>query len=138
NPVPRFALNYDLFGNTRTSLRVSYGRYSENPSVNIASFANPNAYVNVLTRRYRWDGRPASQITPAYVATLTPIETVGQALPVAIDPNLKNAYTDEYTAGISHELMRDLGIHVNFVRKFWQDPYQLYNRAQPPGAFAPV
>src|SRR5207244_7829650 len=59
-------------------------------------------------------------------------------LAVAVDPDLKNAYTDEYTAGISHELTRDFGIHVNFVRKFWKDPFERYNRAQPPGAFSPV
>ena len=138
NFVPRVAFNYDVFGNTKTSLRASYGRYSENPSVTLSSFANPNANTNVLTRRYRWDGRPASQITPDFVATLTPIETLGQALAVAVDPNLKNAYTDEYTVGISHELMRDFGINANFVRKFWKDPFERYNRAQPPSGFAPV
>ena len=138
NFVPRFAFNYDVFGNTRTSLKASYGRYSENPGVTIASTANPNANTNVLTWRYRWDGRPVSQITPDYVRTLTPIETIGQALALAVDPNLKNGYTDEYTAGISHELMRDFGINVNFVRKFLKDDFERYNRAQPPGAFAPV
>ena len=138
NFVPRLALNYDLFGNTKTSLKASYGRYAENPGVTISSSANPNANTNVLTQRYRWDGRPASQITPDYVATLTPSETLGQALNVAVDPNLKNSYTDEYTAGISHEVMRDLGINFNFVRKFLKDPFERYNRAQPLDGFAPV
>jgi hypothetical protein len=137
--VPRLAFNYDVFGNTKTSLKASYGRYSENPSVTIASSANPNANTNVLTWRYRWDGRPASQITPAYVASLgPPMDRVGQVLAVAIDPNLKNAYTDEYTAGISHELVRDLAINANFVRKFWKDPFERFNRAQPLSGFAPV
>lgn len=136
NVVPRLALNYDIFGNTKTSLKLSWGRYSENIGHNLASLANPNS--TLITRRYRWDGRPASQITPAYVATLTPVETIGQATALAIDPSLKNAHTDEYTAGLSHELFTDLGVHFNFVRKFWKDPFERLNRAQPLSGWAPV
>lgn len=136
NLVPRVAVNWDIFGNTRTAFKASYGRYSENVGHQISSFANPNSQV--ITRRYSWDGRPVSQITQAYVATLSPLETIGQAQKAAIDPNLENAYTDEFTAGLSHELFTDLGIHANFVRKFSKNPFERLNRAQPLSAFSAV
>ncbi|MBI4473178.1 MAG: hypothetical protein HY646_10945, partial [Acidobacteria bacterium] len=136
NLVPRIAFVWDIFGNTKTALKASYGRFGENIGVSIASAGNANQ--TAITRRYRWDGRPVSQITPEYVATLTPLSQTGQAIPVAVDPNLTNQYTDEYSFGLDHQLVTDLGLHVNFVRKLRYNWWDTFNRAQPTSGYAPV
>ncbi|MBI4484446.1 MAG: TonB-dependent receptor, partial [Acidobacteria bacterium] len=51
--VPRFSAIYDFFGNGRTAIKASAGRYIFNPGTSLAENVNPNALVQ---RRYRWDG----------------------------------------------------------------------------------
>lgn len=134
NLVPRVGFVYDVFGNTKTAIKASYGRYSENTSHNIASAANANS--NTITRRYAWDG--TLPITQALIDRSRLNSVSGQANPIAVDPNLKNQYTDEYIAGIDHQIITDLGLHVNFVRKLRYNWWDSFNRAQPTSVFAPV
>jgi hypothetical protein len=136
NPVPRIAFVYDVFGNTKTAIKGSWGRYSENTGVVLASTANANS--TPITTRYTWDGRPASQITPAYVASLVPLTITGQAAPIAVDSNLKNQYTDEYTVGIDHQILTDLGVHAGFVRKLRYKWWDTINQAEKFTDYAPV
>jgi Carboxypeptidase regulatory-like domain/TonB dependent receptor-like, beta-barrel len=117
--VPRLAFVYDLFGNTKTALKASYGRYGENTgtfssSVNpqarhtaTYSACNPNKTSNCITL----------PVTQSQFAGVTATSTSALAVLPAIDPNLKNAYTDEYTAGIEQEIVPDLGVSALFVRK---------------------
>jgi len=117
--VPRLSFVYDVFGNTKTAVKASYGRYGENTGT-YASTLNPNA---VHTRTYQFcsatrvtnciTGLPVS---PAKIQPLLPSDTSANSNQT-IDPNLKNAYTDEYTAGIEQEIIPDLGASVLFVRK---------------------
>jgi len=137
NPVPRIAFVYDVFGNTKTAIKGSWGRYSENTGVTLASAANANS--SPITTRYSWDGRPASQITPAYIATLgAPLTISGQAAPIEVNPNLKNQYTDEYTAGFDHQLLNNLGIHASWVRKLRYKWWDTINQAEKFTDYAPV
>jgi hypothetical protein len=70
--VPRVALIYDLFGNSKTALKASWGRFATNPAASIASLVNP---IDLITRKYAWDTSyltadtivAATLITPAYV-----------------------------------------------------------------------
>ena len=50
--VPRVALIYDLFGNSKTALKASWGRYATNPAESIASLVNP---IDLITKKYAWD-----------------------------------------------------------------------------------
>jgi hypothetical protein len=120
---------FDLSGNT-------YGYHSENAGVTLASAANANS--TPITTRYTRDGRPASQITPAYIATLTPLTITGQTAPIEVNPNLKNQYTDEYTAGIDHQLLNDLGIHASWVRKLRYKWWDTIKQAEKFTDYAPV
>lgn len=80
--VPRFAFVYDVFGNTKTAIKGSYGRYATNTGTDIASAVNP---IGTITAKYAWNTAPiasgglgtdpvvgATFITPAYVSRLTP------------------------------------------------------------------
>ena len=111
--VPRVALIYDVFGNSKTALKASWGRYATNPAESISSLVNP---IDLITKKYAWDNNyltadpevAATRITPAYVATLQPILGGAQLTPATVDPNLTDWYTDEYTFGVEQEIAGDL------------------------------
>ncbi len=120
--VPRVALIYDVFGNSKTALKASWGRFSTNPAESIAAHVNP---IDLITKKYAWDNSyltsdpavAATRITPAYVATLQPIFGGAQLTPTTVNPNLKDSYTDEFTFGAEQEIVSDLRGYVTVVRK---------------------
>jgi hypothetical protein len=141
--VPRVALIYDLFGNSKTALKASWGRFATNPAASIASLVNP---IDVTTRKYAWDTSyltehtlvAATRITPAYVATLQPIFGGGQLTPTTVDPELKDSYIDEFTLGAEQEIAGDVRAHVTFVRKRQQNTFGRYDRLRTSSSYSPV
>jgi hypothetical protein len=141
--VPRVALIYDLFGNSKTALKASWGRFSTNPAANIATAVNP---IDLITKKYAWDNNyltadpavAATRITPAYVATLQPILGGAQLTPTIVDPNLKDSYTDEYTFGAEQEIAGNLRGHVTVVRKQQKNTVGRYDRLRVLSNYTPV
>jgi hypothetical protein len=141
--VPRVALIYDLFGNSKTALKASWGRFATNPAASIAALVNP---IDVTTMKHAWDtnyltadtGIGASRITPAYVATLRPIFGGAQLTPSAVDPDLNDSYTDEYTFGAEQEIAADARAHVTFVRKRQKNTFGRYDRLRTSSSYSPV
>ena len=141
--VPRVALIYDLFGNSKTALKASWGRFSTNPAASIASHVNP---IDLITKKYAWDNNyltadpavAATRITPAYVATLQPILGGAQLTPTAVAPNLKDSYTDEYTFGAEQEIAGDLRGYVTVVRKRQKNTFGRYDRLRTFSSYTPV
>jgi hypothetical protein len=141
--VPRVALIYDVFGNSKTALKASWGRFSTNPAEAIASLVNP---IDLITKKYAWDtsaltadpGVGATRITPAYVATRSPILGGAQLTPTTVDPNLKDSYTDEYTFGAEQEIAGDLRGYATFVRKAQKNTWGRYDRLRTQSSYTPV
>jgi hypothetical protein len=141
--VPRVALIYDVFGNSKTALKASWGRFATNPAASIASLVNP---IDVTTRKYAWDTGylttdttiAAARITPAYVATLQPIFGGGQLTPTTVDPALKDSYTDEYTFGVEQEIAGDVRAHATVVRKRQENTFGRYDRLRTSSSYTPV
>jgi hypothetical protein len=141
--VPRVGVIYDLFGNSKTALKASWGRFSTNPAALIASLVNP---IDLITRKYAWDNDyltsdpavAATRITPAYVATLQPILGGAQLTPTAVDPSLQDSYTDEYTFGAEQELCSDLRGYVTVVRKRQRNAFGRYDRLRTASSYTPV
>jgi hypothetical protein len=141
--VPRVALIYDLFGNSKTAVKASWGRFATNPAASIASLVNP---IDLITTKYAWDTNyltadttiAAPRITPAYVATLQPILGGAQLTPTAVDPHLKDSYTDEYTFGAEQEIAGDVRAHVTVVRKRQKHTFGRYDRLRTLSSHTPV
>jgi hypothetical protein len=141
--VPRVALIYDPFGNSKTALKASWGRYATNPADLLASLVNP---IDLITRKYAWDTSyltadpevGATRITPAYVATLQPILGGAQLTPAAVDPNLTDSYTDEFTFGVDQEIAGDLRGYVLAVRKRQKNTFGRYDRLRTFANYTPV
>ena len=141
--VPRVALIYDLFGNSKTALKASWGRFATNPAASISSLVNP---IDLITKKYAWDADylttdtmvAATRITPAYVATLQPIFGGAQLTPTTVDPDLKDSYTDEYTFGAEQEIAGDVRAHVTVVRKRQKDTFGRYDRLRTSSSYTAV
>ena len=141
--VPRVALIDDVFGNSKTALKASWGRFATNPAASISTLVNP---IDVTFTKYAWDTNDltadtaiaATRITPAYVAALEPIFGGGQLTPTTVDPNLKDSFTDEYTFGAEQEVAGDVRAHVTFVRKQQHNTFGRYDRLRTMRAFTPV
>jgi hypothetical protein len=141
--VPRVALIYDLFGNSKTALKASWGRFSTNPAASIASNVNP---IDLITKKYAWDNNyltadpavAAARITPAYVAMLQPIFGGTQLTPATVAPTLKDSYTDEYTFGAEQEIAGDLRGYFRVVRKLQKNTFGMYDRLRTSSSYSPV
>jgi hypothetical protein len=141
--APRVALIYDVFGNAKTALKASWGRFSTNPAASIASLVNP---IDFITKKYVWDSSylgvepavGATRITPAYVATLQPVLGGAQLTPATVNPNLKDSYTDEYTFGAEQEIAGGLRAHVAVVRKAQENTFGRYDRLRTIASYTPV
>jgi hypothetical protein len=141
--VPRVALIYDLFGNSKTALKASWGRFATNPAASVAALVNP---IDVTTRKYAWDtnyltadpGVAATRITPAYVATLGPIFGGAQLTPTTVDPDLQDSYIDEYTLGLEQEIAGNVRAHATVVRKRQENTFGRYDRLRTLSSYTPV
>jgi len=140
--VPRVALVYDVFGNTRTALKGSYGRYAENVGAGVSLLSNP---ITTSSATYTWTGTCTSYdscstfpITPAYIQTLNRVSSTSIAALPSIDPNLKNGYTDEYTAGIEQQIINDVGFTGLYVRKIGHREIGVLDTTYPTSLYTPV
>ena len=130
--VPRASVVYDLFGNGHTAIKVAYGRYMYNAGTitnansMMAGFVNPMAKT---TKRYRWSGTLPFVPNPSLL-----ISTTGGPNR-SLDPNLELPYTDEFVAGLDQQIMRDMTIRFNYVRKLERNRMKSQNTAIPFSAY---
>ncbi len=113
---PRLSLIYDMFGNGRTAIKASYGRYAASGSGVTAASGPVAASVNPAATRtstYRWNGTIPYTPNPADLQSVTGGGTGTRTL----DPNLKAEGMDEFTGGVDLGFTRDLTLRLNVVRK---------------------
>ena len=128
NPVPRFALIYDVFGTGRTAIKASYSRFSNNPAEGLSSTAQDN---DLKTATYSWNG--TLPFTVDYLRSCIRngscrIITQPTLTLTRIDPNLRNSYITEFTFGIDQQLFTDWNLRFNFVRKIDEGGYGSINQ----------
>jgi hypothetical protein len=118
---PRIGLTYNLFGDGRTALKVSFSRQQE------GFFTNHFASMYPLTNRsFTWNwwddnnnGIPDLPGVDRYKEALgaTPLAMISTAYLDSIDPKAKIPYIDEFTASIEHELVKDVRVAVRYFNK---------------------
>jgi hypothetical protein len=123
--APRFGAVYDIFGNSRTAIKVHAGKFMRAFStVGFAQVYNPNV---LQTDRRTWsdlnndDTAQANEIGP--VVTPFNISGVSNRRP---DPDIRRPYQWEYTVGVQHELSAGVLLSANWLRRdykrlFWSD-----------------
>jgi hypothetical protein len=128
NPVPRFALIYDVFGNGNTAFKASYGRFSQNPADNLAGQGLDNG---LRSATYSWNGTlpfTVDYLRSCMANKTCSIITQPNLTRTRIDANLRNSYVTEYTFGIDQQLFPDWNLRVNFVRKIDEGAYGTINQ----------
>ena len=123
--APRFGAVYDIFGNSRTAIKVHAGKFMRAFStVGFAQVYNPNV---LQTDRRTWsdlngdDIAQTNEIGP--VVTPFNISGVSNRRP---DPDIRRPYQWEYTVGVQHELSAGVLLSANWLRRdykrlFWSD-----------------
>lgn len=131
NISPRIGLTYDLFGNGKTAVKAFAGRYVDYLSLRFALAVSPfdpgwswRIYWFDLNKNLGLDKQDF------YYFPGEMYDIRKQDLNWArnmIDPDIKAPYTEEFTAGISHELFRNVFVGLNYHYKhkknIWQRTY---------------
>ena len=130
NVSPRIGGAYDLFGNGKTAIKASVGRYLEGP--NLTSFtrlANPAANIALSATRSWTDTNgdfvPECNFTVvAKNGECGPLSNVnfGNSIPTtqyAPDALTTRGYNWEFQAGIQHELVSRVSVAATYARRWY-------------------
>ncbi len=119
---PRLGFAYDLTGEGKTVVKGFWGRFYFNPSTDIGSLENP---VGEAERQYRFTdlngnmvldpGPDGSLATSPELGAL--LRTRGGAGFVRVDRNLENAFGDEMSFHVEHELRENFSLRGSYVYK---------------------
>ncbi len=150
--TPRAQVGYDLFGNGKTALKVSLGKYvlATTPT------GNPAALVTSATRawvdnnnNYRVDCDLVSQAAQS-PATTGSVDTCGAGLATwgtlssipAFNPDTRfgwgnRPWNAEFSTSIQHEIVPRVGIEAGYFRRWYGNFLAIDNRASAASDFSP-
>jgi hypothetical protein len=145
NLSPRLGFTYDLRGNGKTVLKGNVARYY-GLGMDTASRIQPTGST---TLRYAWKDRNGDMVVQANELDLsrfltTPSSNYNQNNPSAVvtpntvDSNLRNDVTDEYAAGVEHELFNSIGLSVFYYHRKYFDFQRLYRTQDFSSQYVPV
>jgi hypothetical protein len=145
NWVPRIGAAYDLFGDGRTALKGSVGRYMQQDATSFPQTYNPMAQTsatvtwNDLNGNDRADGeRGCVFLSPGCEINFAQLPaTFGARRNRNPDPDLVRPYQIVYNAGVSRELRPGLGISANFYRREFHDITYTTDLAKPMSVYTP-
>ncbi len=147
---PRFAVAYDLFGNGRTALKASLGRYVAAEANTISSANDPvNATVSSATRSWNDTNhnlQPDCDLTtplangecgPLNPATIGGPKAVNVYDPAVLNGFDKRNYSWMVSAQIDHELWSGLGVSAGYYRTWYGNFLVTHNQLVGPQNFSP-
>jgi hypothetical protein len=133
NVVPRLGLAYDLFGTGRTVLKGSFSKYMGVEAAGVAQSVNP---MFRSTNRCTWRDLNGSDTPDPNEISLCQGWTGGVS--TTYDPGLRRPYNREYSAGVQHQLMPNVGMTVMYFRRENRDLRGTMNLAVPTDSYIPV
>jgi hypothetical protein len=120
NWSPRVGLAYDLFGDARTALKFSYGRYVAQEGTTYPARYNPVGGANELRT---WTDANRDDI--AQVSEIGPTRNVLFGLPAGRnvpDPNFGRAHNTLLNVGAQHQILPKLSVSGGYYRRVYRDP----------------
>ena len=118
--APRVGVSYDLFGNGKTALKASFGRYYESLPVMWFSAAQPG--FGMIYSLYWFDLNDNQELDET--DTYTPKSGYGSfnppdfdALRAKLTDDWKTPGNTEWTASITHELFKNFSVKLQYIHK---------------------
>lgn len=134
NVAPRLGIAFDLFGSGRTALKAYAGRFYNQFGSQIAEAVNRNALVSLPVP---WnDANRNLRLDPGEL-NLTNFTGFGGVFP-QMDQNTDRPYSDEFNAGIDHQLLPNFAVSLSYHRRHHRDGLGLIDRARPSDAYTPI
>jgi hypothetical protein len=151
--TPRIGTSYDLFGNGKTALKVSVGKYM----LGVSNTGNPAGIINTVTRT--WNPAPGSSpaTNPNYyvpncnLMILTAngdcgtVSSLNFGSPTSVtqfNPDTRfgwgtRAYNWEFSTSVAHQLTQGVGVDVGYYLRWFGNFQVQQNLAVNAAAFDP-
>jgi hypothetical protein len=132
--VPRIGVSYAMTSDLRTVFKATYGRFNWPGLAETGLTYNKN---NLVTTTYRWNVTGCAESTGCAFnpSQLGAFVSVAGGVSTVLNSALRQPKTDEWTATIERELMRNFSARLSYVYKRELDQYQLVNTARPYSAY---
>ncbi len=132
--VWRTGASYDLTGAGRTALKASYSRYGLQVGIDRVTAVNP---LSAGSRTCPWnDANRDGQFQQAEITGACSAFSGGVSTFYAAD-GVDWPYSDEVTAGIEQQVMKDMSVGVTFSYRTNRDQLGVRNTAVPTSAYTP-
>ncbi|MGE3579535.1 MAG: carboxypeptidase regulatory-like domain-containing protein [Vicinamibacterales bacterium] len=129
NFAPRLGATWDIFNDGRTVLKGSYAQYYDQRSPGqISGFLNT---IGANTLELPWQDLNGDKTVQAnevdssrilsFSSGFDPANPGLQVSPNRVDPNLRNARTDEVVVGFNKELPGQIGVSASYVWRSYSD-----------------
>ena len=129
--LPRLSFAYDLFGNGKTAVKGSFGKY--NTPQDTVYMDNFNAVAPVTDQR-SWADSNADDIAQDSEIGLSGNPNFGKITNRTLDPKNRREYNLQYNAGIQHQLLSTTSVNFNWFRRTSYNSVITWNRSVDPVA----
>jgi hypothetical protein len=136
---PRFGAVYDVFGNQKTAVKFSIGKYMQQGSTGFSESYNPLALTtaSITWNDLNGDKVPQGELGCVYLQPGCELNLAGQ-LPVgfgvanivAFDPDTKRMYNIERSINIQHELLPRVSVSAGWFHRDFKNLRRRDNTAQ--------
>ena len=130
---PRLAAAIGLDSGARSVLRLALSRYSHGIAITYFQLGNPNGFSTATHPWIDFNGNFFADPEEVLPAIATSFATGG-----AIDPHLRQPYTDEFTVGFEQQIGNQLSLTVNAYYRESKDLVEDMNVSATEDSFVPV
>ena len=115
--APRIGVSYDIFGDGKTSLKLSYAKYSD--TLPTMFFQTVHPFRPWFFAFYWWDLNENVQLDPPpvdkYYPIDSPIRMVRDYWEKMIGKDVKAPYANEFTVSLQHELFTNFKVGLTYI-----------------------
>jgi carboxypeptidase family protein len=142
---PRLGVVYDVFGNQRTAIKGSIGKYMQQGTTGFSNSYNPLA---LTTQNVSWtdlnnDGVPQGELGCTYLSPGCELNLAqlpvgfGVANIATFDPNMKRMWNLEDSLSIQHEIVTGVSLTAGWYRRDFHNLRRRTNTLQTFADYAP-
>jgi hypothetical protein len=131
--TPRFGAAFDLFGNGRTAVKGSAGKYTQQEET---GFAAAYAPAFLQSQSLRWTDLNGDGIAQDSELGVAPVSNFGASQTRFPDPNISRPFQMLYNAGITQQIGARISMSLNYYHRDYYRIITTKNTLVPPSSFA--